>query len=78
MTKKIYKKNIVSKVVSRRVLDKNIIPLKIYDTYKKTVDIIDRAEFASGKRISYKTATGSTLDFKINLYGIYSTTAQTI
>ncbi len=78
MTKKSNKKNIVSKVATKRVLDKNTAAFKVYDTYKKTADIIERAEFASGKRVSYKTDMSSTLDFKINLYGTYSTTAQKI
>ena len=78
MTKKSHQKSIVNKVASKRVLDQNTAAFKTYDTYKKTADIIERAEFASGKRVSYKTDMSSTLDFKINLYGTYSTTAQKI
>lgn len=78
MTKKSNQKSIVNKAASKRVCDQNSAALKIYDTYKKVADIIERAEFASGKRVSYKTDTRTTLDFKINLYGTYSTTAQTI
>ncbi len=68
----------VSKIASKRVLDQNIAAFKTYDTYKKTADIIERAEFASGKRVSFKSDTGSTLNFEINRYGAYSTTAQKI
>lgn len=78
MTTKSYQKNIVKKVASKRVLDQNAVALRIYDTYKKTADIIERAEFASGKKISFKSDTGSTLNFEINRYGAYSTTAQKI
>ena len=78
MTKKSNQKSIVNKVASKRVLDQNVAAFKTYDIYKKTADIIERAEFASGKRVSYKTDASSTLDFKINLHGTYSTTAQTI
>lgn len=78
MTKKISQKSMVSKVASKRVLDQNTAAFKVYDIYKKTADIIERAEYASGKRVSYKTDMSSTLNFKINLHGIYSTTAQTI
>jgi hypothetical protein len=78
MTKKSNQKSIVSKVASKRVLDQNVVAFKTYDTYKKTADIIERAEFASGKRAIFKSDTGSTLNFEINRYGAYSTTAQKI
>ncbi|MFH1712781.1 MAG: hypothetical protein ABH896_01150 [Candidatus Jacksonbacteria bacterium] len=78
MAKKSNQKNIVSKVAPKRVLDQNAAAFKIYDTYKKTADIIERAEFASGKRAIFKSDTGSTLNFEINRYGVYSTTAQKI
>ena len=78
MTKKSNQKNMVSKVATRRVLDQNAAVFKVYDTYKKTADIIERAEFASGKRAIFKSDTGSTLNFEINRYGAYSTTAQKI
>ena len=68
----------VSKVATKRVLDQNAAAFKVYDTYKKTADIIERAEFASGKRAIFKSDTGSTLNFEINRYGAYSTTAQKI
>lgn len=78
MIKKPRKKNIVDKVVSRHVLNQNIIALKTYDTYKKTAEIIERAEFASDKRVVFKSDTGSTLNFEINRNGAYSTTTQKI
>ena len=78
MTKKSNQKNMVSRVATKRVLDQNAAAFKVYDTYKKTADIIERAEFASGKRAIFKSDTGSTLNFEINRYGAYSTTAQKI
>ncbi|MBU3965118.1 hypothetical protein KKG29_00630 [Patescibacteria group bacterium] len=78
MIKKISQKGMVSKVASKRVLDQNAAAFKTYNTYKKTADIIERAEFASGKRAIFKSDTGSTLNFEINRYGAYSTTAQKI
>ncbi len=78
MIKKSNQKNMVSKVATKRVLDQNAAAFKVYDTYKKTADIIERAEFASGKRAIFKSDTGSTLNFEINRYGAYSTTAQKI
>ncbi|PIR05247.1 MAG: hypothetical protein COV57_00185 [Candidatus Liptonbacteria bacterium CG11_big_fil_rev_8_21_14_0_20_35_14] len=76
MTKKSHQKSIINKVVSKRVLDQKTVAFKTYDTYKKTADIIERAEFAFGKRAIFKSDTGSTLNFEINRYGAYSTTAQ--
>ena len=78
MTKKSHQKSIINKVVSKRVLDQKTVAFKTYDTYKKTADIIERAEFAFGKRAIFKSDTGSTLNFEINRYGAYSTTAQKI
>lgn len=78
MKNKTEQKSIVSKLVSKRVLDANTVALKFYGTYKKAADIIERTEFASGKRATFKSDTGSTLNFEINRHGAYSTTAQTI
>ncbi len=78
MNKKPNQKSIVNKVASKRTLDQNIAAFKTYDAYKKTADIIERVEFASGKRVSSKSDTGSTLNFEINRYGARSTTAQKI
>ncbi|MCL5674310.1 MAG: hypothetical protein M1501_01010 [Candidatus Omnitrophica bacterium] len=78
MIKKTSQKGMISKVATRRVLDQNVAAFRVYDTYKKTADIIERAEFASGKRVIFKSDTGSTLNFEINRYGVYSTTAHKI
>ena len=66
---------LVGKVASRQVLDKNIVAFKTYDVYKKTANIIERAEFASGKTVVLRSGTGSTLNFEINRDGVCSTTA---
>lgn len=78
MTKRSNQKDVASKVAPKRVLDRNAAAFKAYDTYKKAADIIERAEFASGKRVVFRSDTGSTLNFEINRYGAYSTTAQKI
>lgn len=72
------KKSLVGKVAPKRVLEKNAPAFEAYGTYKKAADIIERAEFASGKRVAFKADTGSTLNFEINRHGAYSTTTQTI
>ncbi len=76
MTKKPNQKSIINKVVSKHTLDQNITAFKIYGTYKKTADIIDRVEFVSDKKVSFKSETGSTLNFEVNRYGAYSTTQK--
>lgn len=77
MTKKISQK-LISKVASKKVLKQNAEALKSYDDYKKTADLIDRADIALGKKLAYKAANGSTLNFDIEAYGTYSTTAHKI
>ena len=73
-----YSQKLISKVASKKVLDENTEALKFYDHYKKTSDLIERADIALGRKPSFKADTGSTLNFKINQYGISSTTAQKI
>ncbi len=77
MIKKVSHK-LISKVASRKVLDKNTEALKSYDYYKKTSDLIERTDIALGRKPTFKAGIGSTLNFKINNYGISSTTAQKI
>ncbi len=76
--KSIRKKNIFGMVTSSRTLKKNTPAFEAYGTYKKAADIIERAESAAGRRVIFKSGTGSTLNFEINRHGAYSTTAQTI
>jgi len=78
MSKKTPQKSLISRIASKSVLDKNTSAFKSYDNYRKASDIIERADFASGKRVVFKSGTGSTLNFEINRHGAYSTTAQTI
>ena len=56
----------------------NADAFKYYDNYKKATDIIERVEFTLGRRVIFKSDTGSTLNFEINRHGAYSTTAQNI
>ncbi|MBU1016658.1 MAG: hypothetical protein ABIJ36_02210 [Patescibacteria group bacterium] len=77
MTKKTPQK-LITKVASKKVLKQNEEAIKSYDRYKETTDLIDRANIALGRKPAFKTATGSTLNFEINHYGIASTTAQKI
>jgi len=65
---------LISKVVPKKVLDKNSEALKSYDYYKKTSDLIEKVNIALGRKPTFKTDTGSTLNFEINYYGAQSTT----
>ncbi len=65
---------LISKIASKKVLKQNAEALKYYGYYKKTSDLIDRADIALGRKPAFKSATGSTLNFEINQYGIASTT----
>ncbi len=68
-------KRLVSKVASKRTLNKNKRALESFDSYKETSDFIDRADISLGRKGAFKVGTGSTLNFEINCYGISSTTA---
>lgn len=78
MTIKKSSQKLISKVASKKVLDKNAEALKSYDHYKKTFDLIERVDVALGRKPTFRTDTGSTLNFEINHYGVSSTTAQKI
>lgn len=69
---------LISKVASRKVLKKNSEALKSYGQYKKTSDLIERADIAMGRKPTFKADIGSTLNFDIEAHGTYSTTANKI
>lgn len=71
-------KNLIDLIAPKRVLRENKPAFETYEHYKKTSDLIEKAEFASGKRVIFKSGTGSTLNFEINRNGAYSTTTQEI
>jgi len=78
MTKKKSSQKLISRVASKKILEKNAEALKSYDHYKKTSDLIERVDAALGRKPTFKMDTGSTLNFEINHYGVSSTTAQKI
>jgi len=69
---------LITKVASKKVLKQNEKAIRSYGHYKKTTDLIDRADIVLGRKPAFKTVIGSTLNFKINQYGVASTTAQKI
>jgi len=76
--KKRMAQKLISRVASKRVLDRNAKALKSYGFYRKTADLIDRVDVATGKKPTFKEAAGSTLHFDIEAHGTYSTTAHKI
>ena len=78
MAKKAQQKSMANKVAPKPILNQNTVAFKIYDAYRKATNIIERAEVAAGKRIIFRSDTGSTLNFEINRYGVSSTTAKNI
>ncbi len=78
MDKTSSKSGAMSKIAPKEVVDKNAPALKAYDAYKRAADIIEQADIASGKRVVFKSSTGSAINFQIDLHGTYSTTAQEI
>lgn len=69
---------LITKMASKEVLKQNEEAIKSYDDYKKTADLIDRADIALGRKLAYKAVTGSTLNFDVEAHGTYSTTAHKI
>jgi hypothetical protein len=77
MKQKLHQK-VIEKAVPKEALKKNATALEFYEEYKKTSDLIDRANFAMGRKAAFKTETGSTIHFEINQHGIASTTTEKI
>jgi len=69
---------LIYKVIPKKVLEKNLEALESYGYYKKTLDLIEKVNIVLGRRPTFKIDTSSTLNFKVNYYGISSTTAQKI
>ncbi len=79
MDKKLIQDNkVIRKIASKKALDENTAAFRAYDAYKEASEIIERSEIAAGKRVVFKSSTGSAINFQIDLNGIYSTTAQKI
>lgn len=64
---------LTSKVVSKEILDKNQAAFEFLDRYKKTVSIIERTSAALGKKVVYKSTSGSSINGNLNLNAIGTT-----
>lgn len=71
-------KKLMGKMLPKKVLESNDFALKIYDSYRKTFDIIERTNYALGRKPIFKASIGSTLSCKVNIDANFSTTTQKI
>lgn len=69
----IKKKASAMKLIQKKTKDANKKALKSFDYYKKTLEIIDRADIAMGKKTTFASAQASTLNYKTNIHGYSST-----
>ena len=67
------KKTITQKLISKKVKNANKKSFESFDFYKKTINIMEKADIAMGKKTAYSSTGGSTLNYKINIHGFSST-----
>lgn len=60
------KENITTKLLSKEVVEHNNAAIDIVNFYTKVADIIERTHIAMGKKSSYKIASSSTKNQKLN------------
>ena len=71
-------KKLIEEMLSQEVLESNDFALRIYDSYRKTFDIIERTNYALGRKPVFKLNIGSTLNCKVDINANVSTTTQKI
>jgi hypothetical protein len=77
MSSNLKNKKLMGKMLSKEVLESNDFALRIYDIYRKTFDIIERTNYALGRKPAFKLNIGSTLNCKVNINANSSTTTTT-
>lgn len=65
--------NLTKTVFPERIAKANKQAIESFEFYKKTIDILEKANLASGKTTAFKSSTGSALHTPINCHGNYST-----
>lgn len=60
------KENITTKLLSKEVVEQNEVALDMVNFYTKVSDIIERTHIAMGKKSSFKIASSSTKNQKLN------------
>jgi hypothetical protein len=68
-------KSIIPKkqLFSKQQKNANKKAFESFDLYKKTIEIMDRANIAMGRKTNYTTTQSSTLNYKTNIHGYSST-----
>ena len=67
------KESLTSTLLSKDVIEKNVTALDIVNLHGKVSDIIERTHIAMGKKSSYKIASSSTKNQKLNTNAYAST-----
>lgn len=67
------KRTTTQQIFSKELKNANKKAFESFNFYKKTLDVMDRANIAMGKKTTYASVQGSTLNCKFNTYGISST-----
>lgn len=67
------KENITPKLLSKDIVERNKAALDIVNFYAKVSDIIERTHIAMGKKSSFKIASSSTKNQKLNTNAYAST-----
>lgn len=62
-------------MASKKVLSKNSKALEFYGNYKEISDFIEQIDIVLGKKPTFQTGTGSTLNLKVNHFNLFSTTS---
>jgi len=66
-------KKTLKNLLTPKVIDINTKAFESYGIYKKTKEILDRANMAMGKKEAYVSTQCSTLNFDYKIHGIAST-----
>ena len=69
------KKSIIDKIATKEAIKKNTASVQSFNHYKKARDIIERVEFATGKRVIISYGSGSTVNSELIKDGAYSASA---
>lgn len=64
---------LTSKVASKEILDKNKAVFEFLDRHTKTVSVIERTSAALGKKVVYKSTSGSSISGNLYLNAIGTT-----
>lgn len=58
---------LLSKILPKEVLEQNQTAIEYLDRYRKTISILERTHAAMGKKVVYKSSSGSSVSGSLNL-----------